>query len=271
MNELGKIIRKIVDTQGIGVLSDCRRFNAFLDDLGPELVLERKIFRRAVSNEVLTLFIPIMEKTCENTEFELLNIKRKLHEEFGVAESWCLILVNGFASAVGVDFIEESSTTSIKNEKENNATNDFYLIPQNVDTPKTTVTQPKVTKNNYDRPIKNNNEVAKKVSNGWLVITIKDSLSPLAMANGTTYAFTVDQTDKIYMKSERFKSINRTEIACGKHNIGLKVYGYGDSSRVNPLYTISPQSFEIKEGKETHLFVTRGGFLKKPQMNVKYT
>ena len=98
-NALGRVIRQIIEIGNEEIFHDVRRFNALLDDLAPELVTERRVFHRAMTDEVLLIFEALKENKNGSNEFELLRIKGKLENDYGLSESWSIIIVSGFADA----------------------------------------------------------------------------------------------------------------------------------------------------------------------------
>lgn len=97
--KLGQIIKQIIEIDGEEIFCSAKRFNALLDDLAPELTTERKVFHRAVSDEVLLIFSKIKEHGTSIDEFELLKVKNKLEEDYGLSESWSILIISSFADA----------------------------------------------------------------------------------------------------------------------------------------------------------------------------
>lgn len=100
--DLGEIIKQIIDIDSEDIFSNSKRFNALLDDLAPDLITERKVFHRAVSDEVLLIFGELRATLPGTEEFELLKIKKKLEDDYGLSESWSILIVSGFANAFGI-------------------------------------------------------------------------------------------------------------------------------------------------------------------------
>ena len=98
-NALGGVIRQIIEIGNEEIFHDVRRFNALLDDLAPELVTERRVFHRAMTDEVLLIFEALKDNKNGSNEFELLRIKGKLENDYGLSESWSIIIDSGFADA----------------------------------------------------------------------------------------------------------------------------------------------------------------------------
>lgn len=115
-NNLGQIIKQIIDMDREDIFLNSKCFNALLDDLAPDLTIERKIFHRAVSDEVLMMVKSLKDDNQNNKEFELLKIKKKLEDEYGLSESWSNLIVSGFAYAFGIscDFTIETLDNSSK-------------------------------------------------------------------------------------------------------------------------------------------------------------
>ena len=101
-NALGGVIRQIIEIGNEEIFHDVRRFNALLDDLAPDLVTERRVFHRAMTDEVLLIFEELKENKNGSNEFELLRIKGKLENDYGLSESWSIIIVSGFADAFAI-------------------------------------------------------------------------------------------------------------------------------------------------------------------------
>ncbi len=98
-NPLGEIIKKIIEIGNDEIFHDSKRFNALLDDLAPELMTERRVFHRAITDEVLLIFHDLRKDETRTNEFELLRIKGKLETDYGLSEAWSVLVVSGFADA----------------------------------------------------------------------------------------------------------------------------------------------------------------------------
>lgn len=98
-NALGEIIKKIIEIGNDEIFQDSKRFNALLDDLAPELMTERRVFHRAITDEVLLIFDDLRKDDTRTNEFELLRIKGKLEADYGLSEAWSVLVVSGFADA----------------------------------------------------------------------------------------------------------------------------------------------------------------------------
>jgi len=96
---IGVVIKQIMNIDGENIFLNPKRFNALLDDLAPDLTTERKVFHRAITDETLLMFKELRDKNSDEDEFLLLKIKKKLEDDYGLSESWSILLVTSFADA----------------------------------------------------------------------------------------------------------------------------------------------------------------------------
>lgn len=120
-SKIGETIRQIISMDP-NIFSDPKRFVTLIDDLAPDLVKERKIFRRVIDEEILRDFGDIWHKNVNTVDFEIKKIKNKLLENYGVSDTWCDIIIEGFIYAFRIQQDAKSAlenTTKIVDYKNN--------------------------------------------------------------------------------------------------------------------------------------------------------
>lgn len=109
-NNMGPIIKQILDLKINDLFSDADRFNALLDDFAPHMTVERRVFHRALTNETLMMLKKLQDSSYDN-EFLAVKIKQELEDEYGLSEKWSILLVSSFADAFGVKHNLSSKAT----------------------------------------------------------------------------------------------------------------------------------------------------------------
>ena len=108
---------------------------------------------------------------------------------------------------------------------------------------------------------------------------LNDNISPLALANGSTYKFFIDGGNRDGSRSNVYSIVagprEKKEVGAattGKvHTVELKVYGANDQYCLkNPVYTCPPVSFEMRPGYTTRIIANRPSPLKKLKIEVRY-
>ena len=83
-------IVKIVELEGEAIFKNSKKFIALLNDLIPECINERRVFQRALSNEILALFLPIYNNTISDPTNELMRIAKRMETELVLSEKHCV-------------------------------------------------------------------------------------------------------------------------------------------------------------------------------------
>ena len=94
-------IVKIVELEGEAIFKNSKKFIALLNDLIPECINERRVFQRALSNEILALFLPIYNNTISDPTNELMRIAKRMETELVLSEKHCVSVVSSFSIALG--------------------------------------------------------------------------------------------------------------------------------------------------------------------------
>lgn len=103
MSPLGQTIAEILKMTTEENQYDSKRFLSLLDDLAPELTSERKIFHRIITDDILSQLINISIVTGEPGT-EMLRLKKRLEDEYGLVESWSVLIISSFADAFNIKF-----------------------------------------------------------------------------------------------------------------------------------------------------------------------
>jgi len=109
---------------------DAKRFLSLLDDLAPELTNERKIFHRIITDDILSQLINIPMVDTE-PEMEMLRLKKRLEDEYGLVESWSVLVISGFADAFDIKFeyqLQEPTHMKETNEEVTKPTEILHII-----------------------------------------------------------------------------------------------------------------------------------------------
>ena len=101
--KVGPIIKTIINLLDEKAINDYKKFLSVLDDLAPELTNERKIFHRVITQETLSFLLKLNDSA--NVEGNLLRAKKRLEDEYGLSESWSVLIVSSFADALGIPSI----------------------------------------------------------------------------------------------------------------------------------------------------------------------
>lgn len=97
---LSLTIRKIIELKGLSVFNNSKLFFAMLDDLLPQLIAERNIFHRILSDEILKEIMEIQNIDSDQSKnIFWAKIERKLIDYYGFREEWSRIIILSFSSA----------------------------------------------------------------------------------------------------------------------------------------------------------------------------
>lgn len=107
-----------------------------------------------------------------------------------------------------------------------------------------------------------------KTENGVLSITIKSSINPLALANGSTYRFLIDSKDVITLITGKGDTTTKIELPCGNHTVSLSVYGWEDKEMKKPIHIVETQNFKIFNGKTTCFEANRPGLFNSQTLKI---
>lgn len=113
-------VKEIIEQRGATILNTPSIFCAILDDLVPHLHQERKIFRRALTDEAGSLLL--LAITAEEQERDIILGKLKLYftDDMGLSNDWSNHLISVFSAAFNWDYmihtfpIVEASTESTR-------------------------------------------------------------------------------------------------------------------------------------------------------------
>lgn len=102
---------------------------------------------------------------------------------------------------------------------------------------------------------------------GNLKIVIKNSINPLACANGSHFQFTIDGTPCKKLTITGGESSTIITLPSGTHRVSVQVYGYNDHICTGPPTWFTPEhDFYIKAKATTIMVVKRPALLHQPQI-----
>lgn len=107
---ISSVIRQIVDTEGVEVFLNAKRFCAYLDDLAVGARQESKVLRRALTDAVLRKFYEIYRADIADRQVLLAKIEYYLINELGFSAEWNEVIVLAFSDAFGWNY---NSTISV--------------------------------------------------------------------------------------------------------------------------------------------------------------
>ncbi len=93
-------IAKIVELEGEEIFKNPKKFIALLNDLIPECTNERKVFQRALTEDIFALFLPIYKAPDSGSTNELMRISKRMETELLLSEKHCISVVCCFAVAL---------------------------------------------------------------------------------------------------------------------------------------------------------------------------
>ena len=95
--QIREAINEIIAKEGLEALKNVNRFNAMIDDLAPECVRERKVFRSSLDENILSYF------SSNNNKQRLRNlrlIRNKLADK-GISDKWIRVIIDSFRDCIG--------------------------------------------------------------------------------------------------------------------------------------------------------------------------
>lgn len=150
--QIREAINEIIFREGINILKNVNRFNAMLDDLAPECIRERKVFRASLDENVLSIFF------CADKEQrlrKLVQLKNELSDK-GISDEWIRIIVGSFEDSIGwekeislflqQEFANSSFSSMDRDNNQVKVTNEKEEKPiTNVSIPKSNTSQDEVS------------------------------------------------------------------------------------------------------------------------------
>ena len=91
---------------------------------------------------------------------------------------------------------------------------------------------------------------------GEVVFIVKDSKSPLALANGTIYEFAVGNQKQELLAESNLVS-KSLMLPIGQHDLSVTVYGYNDIAKAKPIHS-TKSTITVSEGKN-YIIANRPG------------
>lgn len=110
--KITKAIAKIVELEGEEIFKNPKKFIALLNDLIPECTNERKVFQRALTEDIFALFLPIYKAPDSGSTNELMRISKRMETELLLSEKHCISVVCCFAVALGWEIPKIEMTSS---------------------------------------------------------------------------------------------------------------------------------------------------------------
>jgi len=127
--ELAEAIRKIIDILGVDAFSDSKKFNSLLNDMSPQLIEERKIFHRGLTDKILMQISIIKNCQEDMRQIEAQKCRQMMINEIGLTDAWISTILCGFADAFGWNI----DTVLVQTTSESNDTlveDDSKVIPE---------------------------------------------------------------------------------------------------------------------------------------------
>lgn len=109
-------INKIIEIKGTDCFKNATIFCAILDDLVPQLVTERKIFRRVINDKMLEELGELKNIEESKSDYSWSKIERKLKDEYGLREEWSHIITQSFLEAYKQNINGGSKKTGAENK-----------------------------------------------------------------------------------------------------------------------------------------------------------
>ena len=89
MPTIQNAVKQMIDLKGFDVFKDSKKFFAFLDDLSPEYLKERRMIKRIFDDDLLGLFID----ETKSVRHRVRKIREQL-QDFGLSDDNLPVLVN---------------------------------------------------------------------------------------------------------------------------------------------------------------------------------
>jgi len=93
-------ILKVIIDYGIEIISDRKKFLAYLSDIGFDYRKEIKILSNACDDRIFSQFFEMTTKTPEDSKIKLQQIEKHLIDEEGIAAEWSKLLCKSFFNAI---------------------------------------------------------------------------------------------------------------------------------------------------------------------------